>query len=172
MRSLIVNVALYRSPVCKWGSAVHRARAPFSQESPWGRPRNSLAASAQQGRLLFGSRRGHFPFPREKGSEKGSYETLAGVGRKPDFLQKSCLKSGWGGRPRQWPRWHFVAPSGRPRDMRGRRQVRTTVLKRVCDGRALGGSSKKQGRLAGQARPLQKMGRGYLAGMSRVSQPL
>ncbi len=32
---------------------------------------------------------GRFPFPREKGSEKGSYQTLAGVARKPDFLQKS-----------------------------------------------------------------------------------
>ena len=33
--------------------------------------------------------RGHFPFPREKGSEKGSYQSVAGVARKPDFLQMS-----------------------------------------------------------------------------------
>ena len=39
--------------------------------------------------LVLPTRVGHFPFPREKGSEKGSYQTLAGVGRKPDFLQKS-----------------------------------------------------------------------------------
>ena len=32
---------------------------------------------------------GHFPFPREKGSEKGSAQSVAGVGMKPDFLQKS-----------------------------------------------------------------------------------
>ena len=102
------NLALCKSPVCKWGGAVHRPRAPFSQESPWERPRNSLAASAQQGWLLFGSRRGHFPFPREKGSEKGSYQTLAGVGRKPDFLQKSGWKSCWRGRPQQGPDWHLV----------------------------------------------------------------
>ena len=37
--------------------------------------------------------RGHFPFPREKGSEKRSYQTLAGVGSKPDFCQKSGWKS-------------------------------------------------------------------------------
>ena len=29
--------------------------------------------------------RGHFPFPREK----GSYQSVAGVARKPDFLQMS-----------------------------------------------------------------------------------
>ncbi len=32
---------------------------------------------------------GHFPFPREKGSEKGSGQSVAGVARKPDFLQMS-----------------------------------------------------------------------------------
>ena len=29
---------------------------------------------------------GHFPFPREKGSEKGSWQSVAGVARKPDFF--------------------------------------------------------------------------------------
>ena len=33
--------------------------------------------------------RGHFPCSREKGSEKGSYQSVAGVARKPDFLQMS-----------------------------------------------------------------------------------
>ena len=33
--------------------------------------------------------RGHFPFPREKGSEKGTKQSVAGVARKPDFLQMS-----------------------------------------------------------------------------------
>ena len=33
--------------------------------------------------------RGHFPFPREQGSEKGSYQSVAGVARKPDLLQMS-----------------------------------------------------------------------------------
>ena len=73
--------------------------------------------------------RGHFPFPREKGSEKGSYQTLAGVGRKPDFLQKSGWKSCLRGRPQRGPEWHlvrlfwhrrnkigtFCAASGKPR---------------------------------------------------------
>ena len=33
--------------------------------------------------------RGHFPFPREKGSEKGSWQSVAGVARKPDFFLMS-----------------------------------------------------------------------------------
>ena len=33
--------------------------------------------------------RGHFPFPREKGSEKGSGQSVAGVARKPDLCQMS-----------------------------------------------------------------------------------
>ena len=32
---------------------------------------------------------GRFPFPREKGSEKGSGKICAGMGEKPDFLKKS-----------------------------------------------------------------------------------
>ncbi len=32
---------------------------------------------------------GQFPFPREKGTEKGTGQSVAGVDRKPDFLQKS-----------------------------------------------------------------------------------
>ena len=32
---------------------------------------------------------GHFPFPREKGSEKGSGQSVAGVAKKPDLLQMS-----------------------------------------------------------------------------------
>ena len=32
---------------------------------------------------------GHFPFPCEKGSEKGSGQSVAGVARKPDLLQMS-----------------------------------------------------------------------------------
>ena len=32
---------------------------------------------------------GHFPFPREKGSENGSGQSVAGVAKKPDFLQMS-----------------------------------------------------------------------------------
>ena len=31
----------------------------------------------------------HFPFPREKGSEKGSWQSVPGVAREPDFLRKS-----------------------------------------------------------------------------------
>jgi len=37
---------------------------------------------------------GHFPFPREKGSEKGSEKSVAGVCRKPDLTQRSGFKSG------------------------------------------------------------------------------
>ena len=37
---------------------------------------------------------GHFPFPREKGSEKGSCQSVAGMDRKPDLLQMSGFKSG------------------------------------------------------------------------------
>ena len=32
---------------------------------------------------------GHFPFPREKGSEKGSGQSVAGVAKKPDLLKMS-----------------------------------------------------------------------------------
>ena len=37
----------------------------------------------------FATHGGHFPFPREKGSEKGSGQSVAGVARKPDFSQMS-----------------------------------------------------------------------------------
>ena len=37
---------------------------------------------------------GRFPFPREKGSEKGSQKTCEGCAGKPDFSQKSGFKSG------------------------------------------------------------------------------
>ena len=40
------------------------------------------------------NRGGRFPFPREKGSEKGSQETWEGCTGKPDFSQKSGFKSG------------------------------------------------------------------------------
>jgi hypothetical protein len=52
-----------------------------------GRPRlQDLSSGAPRFRRPWG---GRFPFPREKGSEKGSYQTPAGVARKPDFFQKS-----------------------------------------------------------------------------------
>ena len=35
---------------------------------------------------------GRFPFPRKKGSEKGSWQTLAGVARKPDFFPEVLLE--------------------------------------------------------------------------------
>ena len=38
---------------------------------------------------LTPTRGGHFPFPREKGSEKGSGQSVAGVARKPDFSERS-----------------------------------------------------------------------------------
>ncbi len=40
-------------------------------------------------------RAGSFPFPREKGSGKGSQETWEGCTGKPDFSQKSGFKSGY-----------------------------------------------------------------------------
>ena len=44
---------------------------------------------APHARRALGAHWGHFPFPREKGSEKGSGQSVAGVARKPDFLQMS-----------------------------------------------------------------------------------
>ncbi len=41
---------------------------------------------APHARRALGAHWGHFPFPREKGSEKGSEQSVAGVARKPDFL--------------------------------------------------------------------------------------
>ncbi len=43
---------------------------------------------------MFIGAAGSFPFPREKGSEKGSQETWEGCTGKPDFSQKSGFKSG------------------------------------------------------------------------------
>ena len=49
-----------------------------------------LACELQpRARRVLAAGGGHFPFPREKGSEKGSGQSVAGVARKPDFLQKS-----------------------------------------------------------------------------------
>ncbi len=43
---------------------------------------------------MFIGAAGSFPFPREKGSEKGSQKTCEGCASKPDFSQKSGFKSG------------------------------------------------------------------------------
>ncbi len=43
---------------------------------------------------MFIGAAGSFPFPREKGSEKGSQTTCEGCAGKPDFSQKSGFKSG------------------------------------------------------------------------------
>ena len=48
------------------------------------------AASAPPWTLTFIRGGGQFPFPREKGTEKGTGQSVAGVDRKPDFLEKSC----------------------------------------------------------------------------------
>ena len=55
---------------------------------------------------------GHFPFPREKGSEKGSAQSVAGVAKKPDFLQMSGYKSGLSGRARAPPPRSKEVPHG------------------------------------------------------------
>jgi len=38
---------------------------------------------------MFIGAAGSFPFPREKGSEKGSQKVWEGCAEKPDFLRKS-----------------------------------------------------------------------------------
>ena len=69
-----------------------RCRHPFSSVPPLMPPSIFIGAAAC--RHWCRPRAGSFPFPREKGSEKGSQETWEGCAGKPDFSQKSGFKSG------------------------------------------------------------------------------
>ena len=99
-----------------WNSCI---RGPEVKRPRRARPRQGLAAPPP---------RGHFPFPREKGSEKGSYQSVAGVARKPDFLEMSGQKSGLSGRVLPPP----LCLRALPHAALGRRRRRPQC---VCEGR-------------------------------------
>ena len=81
-------------PACRWPRVAGRLEFLLkgADEKRPGRTCEHFMLVAPTLAMLWPPAGGHFPFPREKGSEKGSWQSVAGVAREPDFL-KSLVRS-------------------------------------------------------------------------------